>query len=244
MSSTSRAMRGESRDFYATPEPVTRAIIPYLTSLLGDRHSVRVLEPAAGDGAICRVVGSAFNTTCEAIDVCPQWQHEDAIGYDSASPLEPWRRDFLALPADPSFDLVITNPPFSLAYAFVQHSLEWLRPGGVSAMLLRVGFLEGIERHEWLREHVPDIAILPHRPSFDAPHPTKCTEGQSHAWLKANDARHFLEHVDTDGFELDGRWRCTRCGVRKKGSDSATYAWMIWSKRPRSFGRSFILPYD
>ena len=244
MSSTLQPTRAGT-DFYATPEWCTRAIMPYLRSLFASHREVNILEPAAGSGAICRVLSESFRSPVYAIDVNPQWDtaHSMIRRYESVVLSGAWSHDFLQIPASPTFDLVITNPPYNQAFPFVLRAMDWIRPGGCVAMLLRMGFLEGAERHDWLRENVPDVAVLTRRPSFDAPHPPKCTGGKPHAWLRANDARHFLDHVGADGFDLDGRWRCTQCGVRKKGSDSATYAWMLWPHRSRTAGQTLILPY-
>lgn len=100
------------------------------------------------------------------------------------------------------FDVVITNPPYSLAFEFLQRCRQlapWV------CLLLRVGFLEGgaspatAERSAFLKKDFPDVYVLPNRPPF--------------AKNKA------------------GKW----------GTDSATYAWMMWGPEKRSTGQAGVL---
>ncbi len=64
------------------------------------------------------------------------------------------------------FDLVVTNPPFTLAMEFVQAALKVLSPSGTCAMLLRLNWLASMKRAEFLSRHCPDVYVLPRRPSF------------------------------------------------------------------------------
>jgi hypothetical protein len=45
--------------------------------------------------------------------------------------------------------------------------------------LLRVGFLESNRRHAFLKNHVPNVYILPNRPSFVG----KSTDATTYAWM-------------------------------------------------------------
>ncbi|MFM2160786.1 MAG: hypothetical protein RLZZ383_298 [Pseudomonadota bacterium] len=61
-------------------------------------------------------------------------------------------------------DVVMTNPPYKDALAFV----TWARTrANVTAMLLRLNFLGTAHRVGFLRAHPPDVFVLPDRPSFD-----------------------------------------------------------------------------
>ena len=106
------------------------------------------LEPAVGDGAIVRAVSrdDVRWVTCDVRDV--ESNHHGS---------------FLRWRAAPRAAVIMTNPPFKLAEAFVARSLE-LAP--VVVMLLRLGWLASARRHELLRAHTPSIAVLPQRPSF------------------------------------------------------------------------------
>jgi hypothetical protein len=61
-------------------------------------------------------------------------------------------------------DVVITNPPYRQALDFVR----WGRAHApVTAMLLRLNFLGTAQRVAFLRDHPPDVFVIPDRPSFD-----------------------------------------------------------------------------
>ena len=56
MSATNRGTVRESQDFYETPDWLTKALIPHLQQY----QPRRILEPAAGQGAIVHVLEQAF----------------------------------------------------------------------------------------------------------------------------------------------------------------------------------------
>lgn len=59
------------------------------------------------------------------------------------------------------YDMVITNPPFSLAIEFIKRSLEIVKPGGYVVMLLRLNFFGSDERNEFfLSGNMPDMAYV------------------------------------------------------------------------------------
>ena len=77
---------------------------------------------------------------------------------------------------DQRFDVVITNPPFSDAEAFLRRSLEL---ADHVVLLLRLNFLASAKRAELMRERAPDVYVLPNRPSFDG----KGTDSIEYAWF-------------------------------------------------------------
>lgn len=153
MSATGRNLVGHERrpaDFYATPSWVTRLILPHL----GTPRSV--LEPAAGEGAIMREA-RAF------------WPKANVVGTE----LDPERAASSgslcadALTTEPrGYDLIITNPPFSLAEEFVRWAIAAQEGVGTSAFLLRLAFLESQGRAKLHRQFPSDVFVLPRRPSF------------------------------------------------------------------------------
>jgi len=61
-------------------------------------------------------------------------------------------------------DLIITNPPFSLAKEFIDHSTNH---ANTVIMLLRLNFLGSIKRYSWWKDNPPTaLYILSKRPSF------------------------------------------------------------------------------
>jgi hypothetical protein len=85
--------------------------------------------------------------------------------------------DFVEEPPDPGFDVVICNPPFSLAREFVETSLplgDWV------LMFLRLNFLGSARRNAFFRRRMPDVYVIPDRPSFTADGKTDSIE---YAWF-------------------------------------------------------------
>jgi len=74
------------------------------------------------------------------------------------------------------FDLAITNPPFRHAMEVVQWCLAHAER---SVLLLRLNFLGSVKRAPFLREHTPDVYVLPNRPSFTG----RGTDSVEYAWF-------------------------------------------------------------
>lgn len=74
-------------------------------------------------------------------------------------------------------DLIITNPPFSLAKEFIDHSLKNSK---CVIMLLRLNFLASIKRYEWWNSIPPTaLYVLSKRPSFTG----SGTDATDYAWF-------------------------------------------------------------
>jgi len=91
-------------------------------------------EPACGNGAITK-----FFPGIMASDI----REDEEIAGDGGI-------DFLS--AFRHVDFIVTNPPYKLALPFARHALNcaWK-----VALLCRIQFLEGIERHAFFQEHPP-----------------------------------------------------------------------------------------
>lgn len=158
MSATGRNLEGNERhenDFYETPAWCTRAILPHLG------QPKRVIDAGAGTGAILR--------ECRSF-----WPSATCIGVESdeklVSDLGIIHSDFLL--ASHEYDLVIANPPFRGAEAFLEHALKI---GKTVAFLLRLNWLaadpKSKKAHIRLRaklhkENPADIFAFEKRPSF------------------------------------------------------------------------------
>lgn len=78
---------------------------------------------------------------------------------------------------DGEVDLILTNPPFSLAKEFIEHSLPKAK---TVMMLLRLNFLGSKKRHSWWLDNKPDaLYILSGRPSFTG----DGTDATEYAWF-------------------------------------------------------------
>jgi hypothetical protein len=112
-------------DFYPTPSRAIESLLKVET-FDGD-----IWEPACGDGAISNVLEAAGYRVVSS-DLVDRGYGETGIDF-----LMEWQ---------PRAANIITNPPFKLAVPFVRKSLELY--SGKIAMLLKIAFLEGMERAE------------------------------------------------------------------------------------------------
>lgn len=120
MSQRGSGYERRDNDLYETPEWVTEALIPHLPDSI-----VEIWEPACGSGKMARVLET----------VCPKVRTSD-IAMDF---------DFLKQTTGYT-DWIITNPPYKLAQAFIEHSLTL---ADNVAMLLRCDF-----DHAKTRQHL------------------------------------------------------------------------------------------
>ncbi len=160
MSSTNRGALRHPDDYYATPAWSVDAIMPHLPGL----REARILEPAAGDGAIVRALRlhGVEESQIEAVEL----DEERAAFCRMSCPTV--CGDFLKLPVPdgPSPSLVVMNPPYSLAQEFIERAMRWLTPGGTCAVLLRLPFACSAKRRAFRAAHPFDVFALASRPSF------------------------------------------------------------------------------
>lgn len=173
MSATNRGSKRIEADFYATP---VNAIIPLLENYIIADELDLILEPSAGNGAIIDTLRAAgYTNHIHAIEIRKE-EKENLMRNATTVSIE----DFLD--ADPiiTFDVIIGNPPFSLAQEFIDKSLSLLNPGGKLIFLLRTNFLESKKRFEWWQDKLPTkLYVLSSRPSFTG----KGTDATSYSWF-------------------------------------------------------------
>lgn len=175
-------------DFYETPPWAVRAVCPYLPVHAG----TRILDPGCGSGAILRELGAVYQEN-EILGLEKDHARYAACAESTELPVE--EGDFLTY--EGRHDLVVSNPPYSIALEFVQKALT-VAP--VVAMLLRLPWLASMSRAEWHRENPAFVAVLPRRPSFTSDGKTDATE---YAW--------FIW-----GTPFGGRWVILDCEKRKR----------------------------
>lgn len=171
MSAAGRGAARREHDVYETPAWCVEA---FLAACPLPRSGVW-LEPAVGDGAIVQAVeeyapgfGLRRWLACDVRTVAPGWGCDVRVA--SFLDVSDW-------PDRPH--VIITNPPYSLALPFARRAVALVEPGGVVAMLLRLGFLASRERAEFLREHPPDLYPLSRRPSFTG----RGTDATDYGWF-------------------------------------------------------------
>jgi hypothetical protein len=128
--------------------PTPAASVAALLSRLKLRGNERFCEP-------CRAEGAIYN----AVQL-PEQQKDWAEIRQG--------RDYLATRWEYPFDLIITNPPFSLTEQFLEKSLTELAPDGTLAYLQRLNYLGSIKRVEFWKRigFPPKTAVLVPRPKF------------------------------------------------------------------------------
>ena len=163
MSATNRGKARVANDFYPTPAWLTEAIVPALHLRVRASGDLRILEPACGEGAIVKALRKNFAwARIDSFDVVDGERYDFGTGVFYGEML-----DFLKMKPKLDYDLIITNPPYSLAREFVEQAFKWRRDkDSLVVMLLRVNFLGSQERGPWLRAHTPSIYESPRRPSF------------------------------------------------------------------------------
>jgi hypothetical protein len=155
------------------------------------------LDPCAGDDRIAR----------EALNRKP------SLGVDSCE-IRQGSDYFKELYGPNAFDLVMTNPPFSIAQGIITKALM---DGTTVVMLQRLNFLGAQKRREWWWENEPShLFVLSERPCFIH----VCVGGRTHGVYSGCGASY---HADA------GVLQCTICGGRvRPGSDATEYAWFGW----------------
>ncbi len=122
--------------YFATPSDLAERI----TNLAGPLAGKNVLEPSAGEGAIVYWLLRA-GARVTAVEFEPRRAKALESRYQHITTIV---GDFLAIPApaEPSFDAVVMNPPFSLPgrrhadIDHVLHATRFLKPGGTMVAIM------------------------------------------------------------------------------------------------------------
>ena len=116
MSATNRGTIRKENDFYPTPAVVIETLLDNYH--IGDKGEItKILEPCAGNGNIIKALQERGYTSIKAVELRKEEAENlnNMLGYGNFA-----IADFLTL--NPKhigdIDVVITNPPFSLAMEF------------------------------------------------------------------------------------------------------------------------------
>lgn len=173
MSATNRGCERKAYDFYATPPETVRA---FLANFDGISSGDRILEPSAGNGQIVKVLREGgYDNRIDAVELRPEERGTLEALADNVT-----IGSFFDYEPDCGYDVIIGNPPYSLALDFINRSLELLHPGGLLIFLLRTNFLESEKRFKWWQEHpLSGLYTLHKRPSFTG----RGTDATSYSWF-------------------------------------------------------------
>lgn len=187
MSATGRGSPRMKFDWYRSPAwTMLRFLDEHVLSGAGTRY----VEPGAGDGILIR----ALDTWRERRRLSPvRWdaweideQHRLLLETTSARVN---MRDFLTarIPAT-QYDVALGNPSYELAESVYRHCRALARQ---VALLLPLDFLGSAERHAMFVADMPDVYILPQRPTFvvsnkidgDGKVSTTTSDAQVYGWF-------------------------------------------------------------
>lgn len=136
------ALKERGNDLYETPSVAVRALIRAMPSVAA---GATVWEPCAGRGAIARELTAAGARVIA----------QDLVAYEGADPGIATPIDFLMERAVPAgVEMIVTNPPYKLADAFIRHGLELGLP---VIVLLRLMAIEGAGRSDLMDRHCAAI---------------------------------------------------------------------------------------
>ena len=174
-----RGHRAKTGDFFETPTWCVERLLEKYTPPTG-----YWIEPCAGRGAIIYTVNCARPGIAEWVAVEKNEAHRPYLEQYSGADHVLCPQDFLdfnpsGLHGYPNFtfDVSMSNPPFSLAEDVVGRSLQVAR---ITVMLLRYSFLATAQRNDFMKNAVPDCYLLPDRPPFRGDGKTDSTD---YAWL-------------------------------------------------------------
>lgn len=179
MSRTKKPVRVNSPDVYESPTWSVEAIKQYLvdkTLMPGHGRPLRVLEPGAASGNIVRAVKSILPGSVshiDAVELRPECYDDLNQCADGV-----YIGDFLTMGDRLPYDIIIGNPPYSLAREFIEKGMSLLREGGAMYYLLRINYVAPKCRKDLLRSNYPDMLVLSRRPSFT----NGGSDGCEYAW--------------------------------------------------------------
>ena len=160
------------KDAYPTPPRLASAGVHLALELyprfLGE--TIKFLEPGAGITApFCKAIEDQLGHRVVTAGVEVRDIKEHIPELSKHCDLYDYNQDFLEYEPAPEFtpDLIVTNPPYSLAEQFVRHSMKILSDTGLCIMLIQCGFSGSNKRIPFWSEYPPIFQVMPRpRPGF------------------------------------------------------------------------------
>lgn len=178
ISATNRGAKRIASDFYATPIDCIENFLNYWKPRIDDY----ILDPCAGNGNFGRVLKRKFfNNIIGAIEIREEEKEGLRKIYDHVRIGNCLNQKVYY---DELYDVVITNPPYSLAKEIITHYLEVVKTRE-TIMLLRTAFLESKGRYDFWQKHpVNKLYVMNKRPSFTG----KGTDATAYGWFIWDDS--------------------------------------------------------
>lgn len=165
-------------DVYETPEPLADIIVQRFVDLV-DLNAINtppmVLEPGCGSGSFIKAIRKYYpESYIEALDIRPECEESaKKVGANNF-----YCGDYKTFLPYSGFDVIIGNPPYSMADEFISKSLELLNDNGYIAFLLRLNYLGGRKRFAFYNEHpLENLIPISGRPSFTKGATDSCEYG-------------------------------------------------------------------
>lgn len=217
--SKTKLPRKVREDFYETPAYTTKAILP---TVMARHKGQTILDPFAGNGAILATILSEYPfVPVDGIEL-----NEARAEACRKRGIQCIHGNTLSIAAHGIEQLVVTNPPYSIALEAVKAGIA-LAGGGPAFFLMPFSFRSPKPRRaELFREKRPNVHLLADRPSFCKS--VTCTSN-------ACDWAIRISPLDK------APRRCGECGsdTRASSSDATEYAWFEFG--PFADGRVFDL---
>lgn len=158
MSSTNRGADRHISDYYVTPMYEIKKFWDEFKKHNNIEDIKYVLDPAAG-GDDKHLMSYPLVLGEEKFKIITLDLRDDSLAEIKG--------DYFETKFENSFDMIITNPPFSYGIEFIKKALDDVKNDGYVIMLLRLNFLGSKVRNKWLRENMPyEIYVHGKRMSF------------------------------------------------------------------------------
>lgn len=160
------------KDFYITPKSVIEKLLQNYEIKPG-----MILEPCAGNGAICLELRNIYDGTIDSVEIRPE-ERDTLTQYCD----DVYIMDFLDFTnKHPGhYQTIITNPPFSIAEEIIRHCFKIAGPETEVIILLRLAFLESKKRKPFWKEHpLSGLIALSDRPSYTG----RGTDNSAYGWF-------------------------------------------------------------
>jgi hypothetical protein len=154
LSSTNRGAARNKEDYYRTPIPEIEKFIAAFIDAGYHFNHLRILDPCAGgDEQHPMSYPEALKKHTPNITTID-------IREDSRAQL---KVDYLRTDCTDIFDVIITNPPFSIAIDIIKKALDDVKDGGLVIMLLRLNFFGSKDRKPFWDKNMPEYCFVHHK---------------------------------------------------------------------------------